>query len=474
MRPDALAHPFPVATYGFNVPCRKFLVTANVTTDRRLPMVDEFALRLLKLGERLPVDRLARFMGLDDDEISVVVIDLMQRGLVDLDGDHVALHASTHDHFRGATDGIPRILEVDTWIEHVWFDLISRSIVASGAARPAPNLVDVRASASSRELSPALARQAFEDGFVDYLARVRRINNPDRVSLYAVSAIVPGRYGTLTFEGADYLSLNPEPTVASRLLHEAPSRIGRHRPLVDALADAHKVLDHPPPASAAALSDYSRLTGSRPEQLSVGQGRCDLPGWLRAEAARSGPLRQPLVGASYIPRNVEVLCRVISAAAGVSQRDQRRALDLLWLRPGGSAWGRSPDLGNALDLVCQELVKRLGKGTAIRRCLVVPQTERHDDQRRFDRLFDAAVLAPSDFASPALEILHVPGVVAVVMIRQTLAPSVGTSVGIAAATTTALHQVDKRLGRAVENMRNFWGLGSADRGRKRRERSQTR
>jgi hypothetical protein len=50
--------PLTVSTYGFNVPCRRFLITANITRDKRFPVVDEFVLRVLKLCERVPVKRL--------------------------------------------------------------------------------------------------------------------------------------------------------------------------------------------------------------------------------------------------------------------------------------------------------------------------------------------------------------------------------------------------------------------------------
>jgi hypothetical protein len=49
---DEARQPVTVCTYGFNVPCRRFLIRANVTRDRRLPVVDEFVLRTLKLCER--------------------------------------------------------------------------------------------------------------------------------------------------------------------------------------------------------------------------------------------------------------------------------------------------------------------------------------------------------------------------------------------------------------------------------------
>ena len=76
------AEPITVCTYGFNVPCRRFLISANVTRDRRLPVVDEFVLRTLKLCESVPVKRLGAYFGFSNSETDAVVGDLVNRGLV--------------------------------------------------------------------------------------------------------------------------------------------------------------------------------------------------------------------------------------------------------------------------------------------------------------------------------------------------------------------------------------------------------
>jgi hypothetical protein len=60
--------PLTVSTYGFNVPCRRFLITANITRDKRFPVVDEFVLRVLKLCERVPVKRLGAYFGFSKAE----------------------------------------------------------------------------------------------------------------------------------------------------------------------------------------------------------------------------------------------------------------------------------------------------------------------------------------------------------------------------------------------------------------------
>jgi hypothetical protein len=63
-------------------------------------------------------------------KIEIVTTDLAARGLIEVNGDAVVLHPSAHEKFQLSQDGIPRITEIETWIEHVWFDLVSRNIMA--------------------------------------------------------------------------------------------------------------------------------------------------------------------------------------------------------------------------------------------------------------------------------------------------------------------------------------------------------
>lgn len=183
-REDDAPAALTLCTYGFNIPCRRFLVTANITMDRRLPVVDEFILRILRLCERLPVRRIGAFFGLSPSEIETVVTDLMGRGLITVEDEAIALHASASEHFRGASeDGVPRIMEIETWFERIWFDLVSRNMMTPERTRPSRNLIEIRPDDGARELPTAFARRAFEDNFAEYLRKVRRINNPDRFGL---------------------------------------------------------------------------------------------------------------------------------------------------------------------------------------------------------------------------------------------------------------------------------------------------
>ncbi len=205
------AEPTTVSTFGFNIPCRRFLLRANVTRDRRLPVVDEFVLRALKVCEFVPVRRLATYFGFTAAEIEMVLADLTSVGLVTVEGDTAQLHPSAQEHFRGSEDGTPHVIEVESWVVRLWFDLVSKNMASPDRARSAKNLIDIRPSNMARDLPASFAKKAFEENFAEYLRKVRRVPNPDRFALYSVSKSIPERFGSLVFRLDENLVFDPEP-----------------------------------------------------------------------------------------------------------------------------------------------------------------------------------------------------------------------------------------------------------------------
>ena len=178
-----------IATYGFNVPCRRFLVTSNITRDRRLPIADEFVLRVLRVGGRLSAARLGAYFGYSPNETATLLLDLANRGLVILIGDDVELAPSSFEMFRASGDNFPRIVDLETWVDRLWFDLVSRNMLAPERTRPLDHLIDLKPTAHANSMPADFARAAFEDNFREFLRRVRKINNPDEFALYSVSEL---------------------------------------------------------------------------------------------------------------------------------------------------------------------------------------------------------------------------------------------------------------------------------------------
>jgi hypothetical protein len=427
MNSHASNDPIIIGSYGFNVPCRRFLVTANVTRDRRIPIVDEFLLRLLKLCERLPVKRIGAFFGFSAAETEAVMADLSERGLVVLDGDFVGLHPAAHDMFRGATDGVPRMIEIDAWVDRIWFDLVSRNMMAPERQRPLRNLIDLRADPAGREMPTAFVRVAFEENFTDYLKRVKRINDPERFGLYSISDVEPERFGSVILKGTEEIVFDPEPHIRPKLFEVGIENLARYRELTNAMLDAYRQLWWPPP-SVSALEEFQRLIGDTSVADAHVSGAFDLRTWLSRNEGISVDW-QPIIGVTYLKRNMEFVAKLIEhrLKSDPSARISSEA-SLTWFRPGGTAWGTSPELQETVASI-RAAIRSAAPRTPLRTTLVVPSVVRRESAKRFDRIFDEAYFAPAAYMSPSIEAILVDDIAAVVTVRVAFSTNVATSVG---------------------------------------------
>ena len=452
---SATAESTTIRSFGFNIPCRRFLIRANVARDRRLSVVDEFVLRALKLCEDVSVRRLATYFGFTAAETETVMADLASSGLVTVEGDSARLHQSAHEHFRGSEDGTPRVVEVDSWVIRLWFDLVSKNMATPDRIRSARNLIDIRPSGMARDLPASYAKKAFEDSFGEYLRKVRRISNPDRFVLYSVSEAIAERFGSLVFRMEENLIFDPEPRLRPNLAAIEREDMLRFRPLTSAMFDAYRALNWMEP-SAAALADFSRLTGETSVANGYGHStRFDLPGWQALHQHRANRGRQILVGASYIRRNVDFLTNFID---GLPKPDPTVEIsgerEIVWYRPGGSGWGCSPELQESIRSIKMAIQRRFGR-IPIRTKLVCPSVSRRDHPDRFKNLFDEGHIAPAGFLSPAVEILHIPQVAALVLVAVALSENTQIPVGFASVEAGLLSRV-AQLGEVDARFDELW------------------
>jgi hypothetical protein len=276
----------------------------------------------------------------------------------------------------------------------------------------------------ARDLPASYARKAFEDNFAEYLRKVRRMANPDRFALYSVSEAVAERFGSLVFRMDEDLVFDPEPRLRPNLAAIEAEDMPRFKPLATAMLDAYRNLNWME-SSAAALADFSGLSGETTVTDAYGGGaRFDLGRWLSLNPEKTKPDRQNLVGASYIRRNIDFLVnRIENHPASPSSTEAPRKCEIVWYRPGGSGWGCSPELQEALLSIKFAMRRKFGK-LPIRTKLVFPSVSRRDHPDRFKNLFDEGHIAPAGFLSPAVEVLHIPKVGTLMLVSVALSGNV--------------------------------------------------
>jgi hypothetical protein len=420
-----------VATYGFNVPCQRFILTSNITRDRRLPVVDEFVLRLLKVAERLSAGRLGSFLGFSPKETATVMGDLQVRGLIKVSGDDLELAPSAQQHFKAAGDGTPRIVELETWVDRLWFDLVSRNMMAPERTRPLDNLIDLKPLAAAKSMPTAFAREAFQQNFAEFLRKVRHINNPDTIALYSVSDVTADRYGSVVLSGTMELQLDPEPRLLPRLLEVEVEDLARYRPLHDAMHDAVRRLTVPEP-SQAGLAEFRRLSADATVASHQDRSGGFRPAaWLADPQVQTGPDRVPFFGASYLERNLSLFVRMMERRGLPRLRGKPPTpLQLRWFRPNGSAWGASHDIQRVVPEIATTVKKALSADWELRSTLIASASARGETHSRFRRVFDCGLAAPPSHLAACTEILIVEGVAAMVLTQVAISPVVSIPVGL--------------------------------------------
>jgi hypothetical protein len=419
--------PTQVRSFGFNVPCREFVIVAQVTRDKRMPVVDEFVLKALNLCESVSAPRLARFFGFTRTEMEIVLADLQTRTLITLEGDEISLHATGKDLFRTAGDGPPVIVDVESFPARIWFDLISKNMIRSRGLHNVKNLIGLTPPLGPADISESFAREAFHDNFRDYLRLIRRIKNPEAWGLYAISDVAPGRFSYAQISGKESLVLRGQPKLETTLMETDVDRPQKLRLLTDSMAHALRRLSDPDP-TAAARSEYARLTHSTLIDDSIGaEGFVDLASWLKREHENNDPEVAAFVGSLCLERNRKSLTALIARTSESDQ--QQHAFDLFWFRPGGTIWGLTEDLQTTVnELRVMSRRSKSGEGGLIA-TLIAPASVSADSMKRFDRIFDRGLAARAGRGTPSIEVLLIRGVCAVVSVLVPLAKGVDVWVG---------------------------------------------
>lgn len=426
---------FVTNTFGFNLPCRQFIIAAERTKERRLPMVDEFILRVLLVVKSISADTLARFFGFEGRDLGIAVSDLQSRSLITLDGDNLSLHPSAKEMFRTSAEDAPTITVAEPLNADVWFDLVTKHMVSGRGLRNVQHLIPLPLR---QQMNEAEARGAFHDNFRDYLRIARNDQKADQWSLHSILDVHAGRYSFVQIGGGERLTLQGAPRLEPFLnLHETDSK-GRGKPLTEAMSIELRKLDHVNP-SQASFNEFARMFNQcnwaqwfRPE------GHFDLASWFQQEMSGGSANTVPLVGYPYVERNRRTIASLLEDVHLDVTADSR--LQTLWLRPGGSLWGATEDVPTTLEVLRAAIRGRSKEGT-LSSVMISPASVTDALAKRFTRVFDMGVRAPTKKVPTALEVVLVAERVAVVSVMVALSESVCVPIGYATSDEARIQRI---------------------------------
>lgn len=416
---------FETNTFGFNLPCRQFVIAAERTKERRLPMVDEFILRTLLVVKSISSARLARFFGFEGRDLGIAISDLQSRGLVTVEGDNLALHPAAKEMFRTSDEDTPTITVAEPLNADVWFDLVTKHMVNGRGLRNVQYLISLPAK---QQLDEGEARRAFHENFRDYLRIARNDKKADQWSLYSILDVHGGRYSFVQIGGSERLTLQGAPKLEPHLQMLDHDTRGRGRQLMEAMAVELRNLHHVAP-SQAAFGDFARMFDHCNWSQWLGQdGSFDLAGWFQSETRTSADHTTPFFGYPYVERNRTALADLLATSLLDLSGDD--LLQLWWVRPGSSMWGATEDVPAALEAL-RAVVRARAKTAMLSSVLVSPASIGDQQARNYSRVFDRGIRAPVGRVPLALEVLLVPERLAAVSVMVALSDTVHIPIGYA-------------------------------------------
>lgn len=431
-------------TVAVAIPAQIFNVRCHVSIDRQVPVMTDFAVRLLHLSGPLEVSALREYFGLAADELRDLLELLREEGLVGEVNGRLCLTSYAEARFAASSDGLPRFTRIAERQSRPVFELLTYTPLPKSLsstywdnALPLDWTTDDPGEGKTIEQAEA----AFHKHFLDIERLELEDVNRRAYSCYKVDDIRAGRpfsvplpvhfevdvEGNVEFEIDAQLELLPE-SLRSRVRTLTADRIATLSPRANHLRAfveyfEDELLSRYMLATAAAgdkctvVKPDGRIGLRKDPAIDFGKYVRDAHGEADGAVYDNGQSRA-LLGALYMPkcnaRVLEGLRKALAQVRKASATKFKAPPTIFWVIPDSELWGRT------------NLVRGLlaGLRTVLKEVLDVPLDIigiapcRQDDPR--DRLakrarhlldagFNRVILGPYRASHECFEVLLVPG-----------------------------------------------------------------
>jgi hypothetical protein len=183
-------------TVAVAIPAQQFHVRCHVSIERQVPVMTDFAVRLLHLTGPLEIGAMQEYFGLSGNEL-VELLDLLRsEGLVEEAGGRFSLTSYAEGRFVGSSDGLPRFTRIVERQSRPVFELLSYAPipkVLSGTYWDNALELDWASDDEAHGQTIERAEAAFHQHFLD-IERFQQDEEWRRAySCYKVDSITSGR-----------------------------------------------------------------------------------------------------------------------------------------------------------------------------------------------------------------------------------------------------------------------------------------
>ena len=431
-------------TVAIAIPAQRFHVRCHVSVDRQVPVMTDFAVRLLHLSGPLEVGALREYFGLAADELRDLLELLREEGLVGNANGRISLTSYAEARFAASSDGLPRFTRIAERQSRPVFELLTytplpKSLSSTYWDNALP--LDWTADDPGAGKTIEQAEAAFHKHFLD----IERLELEDvrrrAYSCYKVDDIRAGRpfsvplpvhfeidvEGNVEFEIDAQLELLPE-SLRSLVRTLTADRIAALSPRADHLRAFTEYFEDELLARylLAPVAGSDKGTVVKPDgriglrkdpAIDFGKYVHDVHGHADG-AVYDGGQSRALLGALYMPkcqaRVLEGLRKALAQVRKAPATDMRTPPNVFWVIPDSELWGRTDLVRGLLDGLRTVLKEAFGAPLDIIGVAPCPQDEPRDRvTKRARHLLDAGfsrvILGPYRASHECFEALLVPG-----------------------------------------------------------------
>ncbi|MGA2605881.1 MAG: hypothetical protein ABSH01_00320 [Terriglobia bacterium] len=323
------------AEVEFALPAQGFRITCAISTEESLPVVTEFALRMIHISGAMRPDQIQRFFGFNEKEVAAVIRTLHEERLVRWEDESLELTHYALSRFLESSDSIPRFFKIRDWSNEVNFDLISFSPAGKRRRLGRDNpMIELSPRNPNKESNTLYwAERSFQENY-------RRILRQDRVEIYKISEVEPGEHFQIAVPCTFSLNLGTRLEIKRSIVEEA---LSDHLEISNAISDA---LSAPDVSGNSQLSKFAALFDDAVLNRFINNGTFNFSSYVEsvhvARSVRYENGTEPLLGSLTLAHNRNILERWIeSSVASPEGARQGESKSAFWLGPQSRFWSRS-------------------------------------------------------------------------------------------------------------------------------------
>lgn len=434
-------------TVAVGIPAQQFLVRCHVSVERQVPVMTEFAVRLLHLSGPMDLEAVRGYFGLTGRELADLLDILRAEGLVEeLDG-RLALTSYAQARFVGSSDGLPRFVRIAERQSRPVFELLSFSPISKALSGTYwDNTLDL-VWEKSDEHGGRTVDQA-QEAFHRHFHEIERLDvdseNKRAFDVYKIDDITAGRRfnvpvpvhfevdldGNVDFDMEAQFELLPE-ELRSIVFKLTANRVAQQAHHPDHFTAFVQVFGDEVLARYLVESMSQTVGGEQVVRNGHAAGlRFDFASYVReihgtADGAvyDSGRSRAYL-GALYMPKNQGRIVQEFSSALrrfkAKSNAETVFPTEMFWVLPESDLWGRTTLVREFIEQIRKCFEKEWGEAIDLVAVGSVSQAESRERIRRKAHLlleagFSDVLLGPPTPTSERFEVLVLPGVYAAAM-----------------------------------------------------------